>query len=111
MGERDAQKSQLIEALLAKEKLRKEIEEGKELHDASATDPADTDASQAAKKSGEKIEKLRARLKERKQVSGSSSLFPSEVLDVSPSSLLPIQAPKVWVTLFAHHPLPSFLPS
>ncbi|KAM4059292.1 HOOK protein [Hirsutella rhossiliensis] len=67
VGERDAQKSQLIEALLAKEKFRKEIEEGKELHDTSATEPIDADASEAAKKSGEKIEKLRARLKERKQ--------------------------------------------
>lgn len=69
VGERDAQKSQLIEALLAKEKLRKEIEEGRELHDTSAVDPTNVDVSEAAKKSGEKIEKLRARLKERKQVS------------------------------------------
>lgn len=71
VSERDAQKSQLIEALLAKDKLRKEIEEGKELHDTSAvpTETADADMSEAAKKSGEKIEKLRARLKERKQVS------------------------------------------
>ncbi|KAL3960466.1 hypothetical protein ACCO45_005583 [Purpureocillium lilacinum] len=69
VSERDAQKSQLIEALLAKDKLRKEIEEGKELHDTSAvpTETADADMSEAAKKSGEKIEKLRARLKERKQ--------------------------------------------
>ncbi|KAJ6441712.1 glutathione S-transferase [Purpureocillium lavendulum] len=69
VSERDAQKSQLIEALLAKDKLRKEIEEGKELHDTSAgpPEPADEDASEAVKKSGEKIEKLRARLKERKQ--------------------------------------------
>ncbi|PNY25040.1 Uncharacterized protein TCAP_05023 [Tolypocladium capitatum] len=66
-NERDAQKSQLIEALLAKDRLRKEIEEGKELQDTAAAGPADADASDAAKKSGEKIEKLRARLKERKQ--------------------------------------------
>ncbi|POR35013.1 Uncharacterized protein TPAR_04801 [Tolypocladium paradoxum] len=67
VSERDAQKSQLIEALLAKDKLRKEIEEGKELQDTAAAGPADADASDTAKKSGEKIEKLRARLKERKQ--------------------------------------------
>ncbi|KJZ72030.1 hypothetical protein HIM_08591 [Hirsutella minnesotensis 3608] len=67
VGERDAQKSQLIEALLTKDRLRKEIEEGKELQDAGATGSADVDNSEAAKKSGEKIEKLRARLKERKQ--------------------------------------------
>lgn len=69
VNERDAQKSQLIEALLAKDKLRKDIEEGRELQDAAVGGPADADASDAAKKSGEKIEKLRARLKERKQVS------------------------------------------
>ncbi|RCI14139.1 hypothetical protein L249_6051 [Ophiocordyceps polyrhachis-furcata BCC 54312] len=67
VGERDAQKSQLIEALLAKDKFRKELEEGKELHDAAAAASTGADASEAAKKSGEKIEKLRARLKERKQ--------------------------------------------
>ncbi|PFH62408.1 hypothetical protein XA68_13634 [Ophiocordyceps unilateralis] len=67
VGERDAQKSQLIEALLAKDKFRKEFEEGKELHDSTATRPSGADTSEAAKKSGEKIEKLRARLKERKQ--------------------------------------------
>ncbi|RDA92276.1 hypothetical protein CP533_5758 [Ophiocordyceps camponoti-saundersi (nom. inval.)] len=67
VGERDAQKSQLIEALLAKDKFRKELEEGKELHDATAAGSSGADTSEAAKKSGEKIEKLRARLKERKQ--------------------------------------------
>ncbi|UNI19749.1 hypothetical protein JDV02_005910 [Purpureocillium takamizusanense] len=68
VSERDAQKSQLIEALLAKDKLRKEVEEGRELHDTPAlpTDHVDSDMSEAAKKSSEKIEKLRARLKERK---------------------------------------------
>ncbi|RDA86489.1 hypothetical protein CP532_3590 [Ophiocordyceps camponoti-leonardi (nom. inval.)] len=67
VGERDAQKSQLIEALLAKDKFRKELEEGKELQDAAAAASPGADASEAARKSGEKIEKLRARLKERKQ--------------------------------------------
>ncbi|KAL6854980.1 hypothetical protein ACO1O0_006116 [Amphichorda felina] len=60
--ERDAQKSQLIEALLAKDKLRKYAKDGKDLQDAISKDP---DVSEAAKKEGEKIEKLRARLLER----------------------------------------------
>ena len=81
VSERDAQKSQLIEALLAKDKLRKEIEEGRELHETAAaaaagvtatatsnTGPADAGTPEAVKRSGEKIEKLRARLKERKHV-------------------------------------------
>jgi protein HOOK3 len=69
ISERDAQKSQLIEALLAKDKLRKEIEDSKELQEGSMTGPVDADISEAMKKSSEKIEKLRARLKERKLVS------------------------------------------
>ncbi|PHH76997.1 hypothetical protein CDD80_1019 [Ophiocordyceps camponoti-rufipedis] len=66
VGERDAQKSQLIEALLAKDKFRKEAEEAKELHDASAAGASGAETSETAKLV-EKIEKLRARLKERKQ--------------------------------------------
>ncbi|PHH84067.1 hypothetical protein CDD83_2552 [Cordyceps sp. RAO-2017] len=67
VGERDAQKSQLIEALLAKDRLRKEIEESKECQETASNGPTDIDTSDYVKKSGEKIEKLRARLKERKQ--------------------------------------------
>lgn len=69
VSERDAQKSQLIEALLAKDKLRKEVEDTKELQESSTAGPPDTDVSDAMKKSTEKIEKLRTRLKERKLVS------------------------------------------
>lgn len=69
VSERDAQKSQLIEALLAKDKFRKEIEDTKELQESSTTGPADANLSEAMQKSSEKIEKLRARLKERKLVS------------------------------------------
>ncbi|KAK2603945.1 hypothetical protein QQS21_003880 [Conoideocrella luteorostrata] len=67
VSERDAQKSQLIEALLAKDRFRKEIEDTKELQETSTNGPADTDMSEAMRKSSEKIEKLRTRLKERKQ--------------------------------------------
>lgn len=67
-SERDAQKSQLIEALLAKDKLRKEVEEGKEVQDAQGV-AADPDVAEANKKSSEKVEKLRARLIECRQVS------------------------------------------
>ncbi|KAF4591528.1 microtubule binding protein HOOK3 [Ophiocordyceps camponoti-floridani] len=66
VGERDAQKSQLIEALLAKDKFRKEAEEAKELYDASAAGASVAETSEAPKLV-KKIEKLRARLKERKQ--------------------------------------------
>lgn len=69
VSECEAQKSQLIEALLAKEKLRKEVEDGKESPVAMITDSAHASVSETIKKSGEKIEKLRERLKERKQVS------------------------------------------
>lgn len=67
-SEADAQKSQLIEALLAKDKLRKDAEDGKEIQEAIAKDP---DASEASKKENEKIDKLRARLLERNEVSDS----------------------------------------
>ncbi|KAH7146549.1 hypothetical protein EDB81DRAFT_842635 [Dactylonectria macrodidyma] len=65
-AERDARETQLVEALLDKEKFRKLFEEGKELQDAT---PSDADTSEAGKKNGEKVEKLRARLIEiRKQL-------------------------------------------
>ncbi|KAK3191800.1 hypothetical protein K4F52_002226 [Lecanicillium sp. MT-2017a] len=66
-GEREAQKSQLIEALLAKDRIRKEAEEAKELQETTALSSANQDTSEAAKKAAEKIEKLRERLIERKQ--------------------------------------------
>ncbi|KAK5997365.1 hypothetical protein PT974_02721 [Cladobotryum mycophilum] len=64
-SERDALKSQLIGALLANDKLRKEIEESRDLLEAAAG--SDPEASEAAKKASEKVEKLRARLIERNQ--------------------------------------------
>ncbi|KAG6132380.1 hypothetical protein E4U12_003211 [Claviceps purpurea] len=65
--ERDAQKSQLIDALLAKDRLRKEVEESKELQENATTSSTGANTSEAMKKFTEKIEKLRTRLKERKQ--------------------------------------------
>ncbi|CEJ94493.1 Putative Hook3 protein [[Torrubiella] hemipterigena] len=65
--EREAQKTQLIEALLAKDKLRKDMEELKEIQETAAITAANQDASEATKKANEKIEKLRDRLIERKQ--------------------------------------------
>ncbi|KAG9257646.1 uncharacterized protein F5Z01DRAFT_616727 [Emericellopsis atlantica] len=62
-ADNDAQKSQLIEALLAKDRLSKAAE-GKTLDEIMATDP---DLAAAAKKETEKIEKLRARLVERNE--------------------------------------------
>ncbi|KAL4727550.1 hypothetical protein ACLX1H_004233 [Fusarium chlamydosporum] len=60
-SERDAQQTQLVEALLAKDKLRKEVEEGRELQDITGSGEGDTpDGS----KKGELIEKLRNRLRE-----------------------------------------------
>ena len=77
IGERDAQKSQLIEALLAKDKFRKDAEDGRDLQEAISKDP---DVSEAAKKEGEKIEKLRARLLERNEVSEPQSVTKDEEL-------------------------------
>ncbi|RGP68193.1 hypothetical protein FLONG3_8268 [Fusarium longipes] len=65
-SERDAQQTQLVEALLAKDKLRKEVEEGRELQD--ITGNGEGDASDGSKK-GELIEKLRNRLREIREVS------------------------------------------
>ncbi|KAH7263424.1 hypothetical protein BKA59DRAFT_55408 [Fusarium tricinctum] len=60
-AEREAQQTQLVEALLAKDKLRKEVEEGRELQDITGNGEGDTpDGS----KKGELIEKLRNRLRE-----------------------------------------------
>ncbi|KAG8351318.1 hypothetical protein FVEN_g10582 [Fusarium venenatum] len=60
-AERDAQQTQLVEALLTKDKLRKEVEEGRELQDITGSGEGDTpDGS----KKGELIEKLRNRLRE-----------------------------------------------
>lgn len=67
-AEREAQQTQLVEALLANQKLRKEAEEGKELQAAAGTlESADT--SEAGKNRTELIEKLRARLREIREVS------------------------------------------
>lgn len=66
-NERDALKSQLIEALLANDKLRKESDESKDLQDAAGSS-TDGDGSEAAKKAAEKVEKLRERLIQRNQV-------------------------------------------
>ncbi|QYS99304.1 hypothetical protein H0G86_006446 [Trichoderma simmonsii] len=65
-NERDALKSQLIEALLANDKLRKESDESKDLQDATGSS-TDGDGSEAAKKAAEKVEKLRERLIQRNQ--------------------------------------------
>ncbi|KAL6914352.1 hypothetical protein FSST1_012112 [Fusarium sambucinum] len=67
-AERDAQQTQLVEALLTKDKLRKEVEEGRELQDITGSGEGDTpDGS----KKGELIEKLRNRLREIREVSPS----------------------------------------
>ncbi|KAM0473353.1 hypothetical protein ACHAP7_008313 [Fusarium lateritium] len=65
-SEREAQQTQLVEALLAKDKLRKEVEEGRELQD--ITGNGEGDAPDGSKK-GELIEKLRNRLREIREVS------------------------------------------
>lgn len=64
-NERDALKSQLVDTLLANDKLRKESDENKDLNE--AVSPTETDGSEAAKKATEKVEKLRARLIQRNQ--------------------------------------------
>ncbi|KAK4071289.1 uncharacterized protein Triagg1_6320 [Trichoderma aggressivum f. europaeum] len=65
-NERDALKSQLIEALLANDKLRKETDETKDLQDATGSS-TDVDGSEATRKAAEKVEKLRERLIQRNQ--------------------------------------------
>ncbi|UKZ92509.1 uncharacterized protein TrAFT101_007460 [Trichoderma asperellum] len=65
-NERDALKSQLIDTLLANDKLRKESEESKDLNEVTVSS-TDGDGSEAAKKATEKVEKLRARLIQRNQ--------------------------------------------
>lgn len=66
-NERDALKSQLIDTLLANDKLRKESDENKDLNEVAGSS-TDADGSEAAKKATEKVEKLRARLIQRNQV-------------------------------------------
>ena len=92
-SERDAQKSQLVEALLAKEQLRKDVAEGKDLQEAAAKD---ADVSEAVKKEGDKIEKLRARLVERNEVSEEAFFRNvSESGELSPEYWPPINTPRV----------------
>ncbi|RGP66640.1 hypothetical protein FSPOR_6515 [Fusarium sporotrichioides] len=71
-SERDAQQTQLVEALLTKDKLRKEVEEGRELQD--ITGSGEGDAPDGSKK-GELIEKLRNRLREIREVSSPSPFY------------------------------------
>lgn len=80
-SERDAQKSQLIEALLAKDSFRKELEAGKESPDGAQGlgITMDSEVSEANKKSSEKVEKLRARLIESRQVSGFEFPGPNKI--------------------------------
>ncbi|CAM1509265.1 Fc.00g030040.m01.CDS01 [Cosmosporella sp. VM-42] len=77
VSDKDAQQSQLIEALLAKEKLRKEAEENRELSTIESS--ADPELADASKKSNEKIEKLRSRLIESRQVSDLNACSEPEV--------------------------------
>ncbi|KAF5001363.1 hypothetical protein FDECE_10967 [Fusarium decemcellulare] len=67
ISERDAQKTQLVEALLAKDKLRKEVEEGRDLQDVTGN-PSEGDATDGGK-SRELIGRLRTRLVEIREVS------------------------------------------
>lgn len=66
VAERDAQQTQLVQALLDKDKLRKAVEEGGLLQDPN---PGEGDAPDGDKKS-ELIAKLRTRLLEKRGVSG-----------------------------------------
>lgn len=81
-NERESQKTQLIDALLAKDKFRKDAEEAKELQETAALSSANQDSSEAAKKAAEKIEKLRDRLIERKQVSSANFLVHQHAMPV-----------------------------
>lgn len=81
-NERESQKTQLIDALLAKDKFRKDAEEAKELQETTALSTANQDSSEAAKKAAEKIEKLRDRLIERKQVSSANFLVHQHAMSV-----------------------------
>lgn len=79
--ERDIHKSQLVEALLAKDSLSKAAaQEGKIIPDSLAQDP---DVVEGRKNQSEKIEKLRERLKERNEVCA-LDLISASVCDVSP---------------------------
>lgn len=91
-SERDAQKSQLVEALLAKDKLRKDIEAGN-IQDLASKDP---DVGEAVKKDHEKIEKLRARLLERNQVGFKSSSCGFTETESSEGGH--VEGPEVWPT-------------
>lgn len=70
VNDRDAQRSQLIDALLAKDRLRKDFEIPKETTSPVAV--ADAGNAETVEKLSDKIEKLRTRLKERQQVSPKS---------------------------------------
>ncbi|KAM5380398.1 hypothetical protein ACJZ2D_003500 [Fusarium nematophilum] len=72
-AERDNQKSQLVEALLAKDKLRKEAEEGREFQEATGN-PSEGDTPEGDKKA-ELVEKLRKRLVEIRKVGGDSPFY------------------------------------
>jgi hypothetical protein len=71
-SERENLKTQLVDALLAKDRYRKMVEEG----NVDAT-PSDADPSEQGKKS-EKLEKIRARLIELRQVSATKTERESE---------------------------------
>ncbi|KFA53292.1 hypothetical protein S40293_04696 [Stachybotrys chartarum IBT 40293] len=102
--ERDAQKTQLIEALLAKDKLRKEAEGHRDAQD-SLEGLGDTDV--AVKKSADKIEKLRTRLKERTQVSHNrlfSEIILQECSEAEEHLVMgfeEVEEPEVWPCIWA----------
>lgn len=69
-SDRENLKTQLVDALLAKDRYWKMVEEGKDMHDAS---PSDADPSEQGKKSSEKLEKIRVRLIQLRQVSANDT--------------------------------------
>ncbi|KAF7558623.1 hypothetical protein G7046_g5541 [Stylonectria norvegica] len=81
VNESDAQKSQLIEALIAKDKFRKKLEEDKDSQDVTTLVSTDPDFVEANKKTSEKVEKLRARLVELKEVSPLARVLAGEKSD------------------------------
>jgi protein HOOK3 len=107
-ADNEHQRSQLIEALLAKDKLRKELDEAKELQEKMANDTISSEEiADVVKKSNDKIEKLRARLKQRQEVSGnisSSNSSPSSMIELSGLVPPPLAVVHIHRRAMASHP-------
>jgi protein HOOK3 len=92
----EKQKSHLIDALLTKDKLSKELDESKALQEKVPNQSlSNEEVSEAVKKTNDKIDKMRARLKQRQEVRENAKVLSSHPNSVRPMFPAHDRAPRL----------------